>query len=150
MSDTAYNKAFNTDRQIATRFVNRLTQRYVSKGVRMSFEEMSDEEILNIANPIMDNLMDASTEIDHERHTRDFSDRMLNIVTEEYLTKVCEKYQAEKGFFAERKFVAIFKRPDAVAIIWKQYFTKVKGEFVAEVLLIKEGTRYVVDHTMVF
>ena len=116
----------------------------------MSFEEMSDEEILNIANPIMDNLMDASTEIDHERHTRDFSDRMLNIVTEEYLTKVCEKYQAEKGFFAERKFVAMFKRPDVVAIIWKQYFTKVKGEFVAEVLLIKEGTRYVVDHTMVF
>jgi len=40
----------------------------------MNFEEMSDDEILNIANPIMDNLMEASTDIDHERHIRDFTD----------------------------------------------------------------------------
>ena len=42
---------------------------------------MSEDEILRIANPIMDNLMDASTAIDHERHIRDFSDRMKAIVT---------------------------------------------------------------------
>jgi hypothetical protein len=35
---------------------------------------MSDEDILGVANPIMDNLMEASTVIDHERHTRDFSE----------------------------------------------------------------------------
>ena len=34
----------------------------------MILENMSEDEILRIANPIMDNLMDASTAIDHERH----------------------------------------------------------------------------------
>ena len=116
----------------------------------MNFEQMSKDEILAIANPIMDNLMDASTKIDHERHVRDFTERMRNIVTREYLRKVCEKYQAEKGYFADRKSVAVFKRPDSAAIIWKQSFTKAKGEFVAEMVLVHNAGKYLCDHAMVF
>jgi hypothetical protein len=111
---------------------------------------MSDEEILRIATPMMDNLMEASTAIDHERHTRDFSDRMKSIVTKEHLQKVCEQYQREKGFFSKREPVAVFRRPGAVAIVWKQWFTKASGEFVAEMLLIERDGRYLVDHAMVF
>lgn len=56
----------------------------------MNFEDLSDQQILDIANPIMDNLMDASTRIDHENHVRDFTNRMKEIVTKDYLQKVCE------------------------------------------------------------
>ena len=116
----------------------------------MGVESMSDEEILGLANPIMDNLMEASTAIDHERHVRDFSDRMKAIVTKDYLQKVCEKYQREKGYFSRREPVAVFRRPGAVAIIWKQWFTKAPGEFVAEMLLIEKDGKFVVDHAMGF
>ena len=57
----------------------------------MNFEEMSEQEILDIANPIMDNLMEASTDIDYERHVRDFNKRMLKIVTRYHLNEVCVK-----------------------------------------------------------
>lgn len=116
----------------------------------MNFQEMSDDEIFRIANSLMDNLMEASTEINHEKHIRDFTDRMKNIVTKEYLQKVCEQYQAEKGFFSERIPVAVFKRPDSAAIVWKQYFTKAPGEYVAEMVLVKQNGKYLVDHAMVF
>jgi hypothetical protein len=116
----------------------------------MNFEEMSEKEIFDIANPIMDNLMGASTEIDHERHTKDFTDRMKNIVTKEYLQGVCEHYQAEKGYFSKREPVAVFRRPDSAAIVWKQSFTKAQGEFVAEMVLVNKDGKYLVDHTMVF
>ena len=116
----------------------------------MNFEDLSDTDILEIATPIMDHLMEASTRIDYEAHVRDFSDRMKKIVTKEYLRKVCEQYQAEKGFFAERQPVAVFKRPDSAAIIWKQRFTKAKGEFVAEMVLVRQNGRYLCDHAMVF
>jgi hypothetical protein len=116
----------------------------------MTLENMSDDDILRIANPIMDNLMDASTVIDHERHIRDFSDRMKAIVTKDYLHKVCEKYQREKGYFSRREPVAVFRRPGAVAIVWKQWFTKAPGEFVAEMVLIEQDGRFLVDHAMVF
>ncbi len=116
----------------------------------MNFEAMSDVEILAIATPIMDNLMEASARIDYEAHVRDFSDRMKKVVTKDHLQKVCRQYQAEKGFFAERHLVAVFKRPDSAAIIWKQRFTKAKGEFVAEMVLVHENGRYLCDHAMVF
>ena len=116
----------------------------------MNFEEMTDQEITDIANPIMDNLMEASTAIDHARHVADFTDRIKKICTEEYLQKVCEEYQSKKGFFASRELVAVFKRPDSAAIIWKQFFTKAKGEFVAEMLLVHDGEKFLVDHVMVF
>jgi hypothetical protein len=44
----------------------------------------------------------------------------------------------------------VFKRPGAVAIVWKQWFTKAPGEFVAEMLLIEKDGKYLVDHAMVF
>lgn len=116
----------------------------------MNFEEMSEDEILHLANPIMDNLMDASTKIDHERHVKDFTERMRNIVTKEYLQKVCEKYQAEKGFFSDRQTIAVFKRPNSAVIIWKQSFTKAQGEFVAEMVLVHQNGKYLCDHAMVF
>ena len=115
----------------------------------MNFEEMSEKEILDIANPIMDNLMDASTRIDHEAHVRDFTDRIKNIVTKEHLQRVCEQYQQEKGFFSERTLVAVFKRPNSAAIVWKQSFTKAKGEFVAEMVLVHQGGKFLCDHAMV-
>jgi hypothetical protein len=116
----------------------------------MELANKSDEEILKIANPIMDNLMEGSTEIEHERHTRDFTDRLKSIVTKDYLEKVCKRYQAEWGYFTKREFVAVFRRPSSVAIVWKQWCTKQDGEFVAELVLVERESRYLVDHAMVF
>ena len=108
------------------------------------------DEILTIANPIMDNLMEGSTEINHEKHTRDFTDRMKKIVTKDYLEKVCKRYQAQWGYFSKLEFVAIFRRPSSVVIIWKQWCTKQEGEFVAEMVLVEKDSKYLVDSAMVF
>ena len=94
--------------------------------------------------------MEASTNIDFEGHVRDFNKRMLKIVTRDYLNEVCVKYQAEKGFFAERVPVAVFRRPDSAAIVWKQFYTKALGAHVAEMVLVYEYGRFLVDHAMVF
>jgi 2C-methyl-D-erythritol 2,4-cyclodiphosphate synthase len=85
----------------------------------MELAKKSDAEILAIANPIMDNLMDASTVIDHDRHVANFTDRLKTIVTKEHLEKVCRQYQSEKGHFADREAVAVFRRPHSIAIVWK-------------------------------
>jgi hypothetical protein len=75
---------------------------------------------------------------------------MKSFVTKEYLEKVCRQYQAEKGSFSDRKCIAIFRRPESVAIVWKQWFTKQQGEFIAEMVLVEQNSRYLVDHVMVF
>ena len=55
------------------------------KGMHMLLANQSDADILKIASPIMNNLMQGSIEIDHVKHTRDFTETMKRIVTKDYL-----------------------------------------------------------------
>ncbi len=116
----------------------------------MNLESLSDTELWAIATPIMDNLMEGSTEIDHAKHSRDFTRRLRDIVTPEYLEKVCRNYQEEKGFFTGRVPVAVFRRPDSIAFVWKQYFSRAEGEHVAEMVLVQQDDRLLVDHALVY
>ena len=116
----------------------------------MNFLELDKEEILTIGNPMMDNLMAASTEINHKQHVKDFTKRLRNIVTEEWLKHVCEDYQTTKGFFTKRTVIDVLRREDSAAIIWKQHYSIAKGEFLAEMIIVKEGDRYLVDHVAVY
>lgn len=116
----------------------------------INFEVMSDLELWQIADEMMAHLMAGSTVIDHAMHTRDFTPRLLAMVTPEYLACVCHAYQQEKGYFAQRKRVALFRRPNSVAFIWTQYFTQQVGEFVAEMVLVNQNDSCLVDHVMVF
>lgn len=116
----------------------------------MDLAQKSDQAILAVATPIMDNLMAASTAIDHARHTRDFTERARGVLPKSTFECVCRQYQDTKGFFAEREFVAVFRRPASVAIVWRQRFTGVEGEYVAELVLVQQDGKYLVDHVMVF
>ena len=116
----------------------------------MDLTNKSDAEILAVATPIMDNLMAASAAIDYERHIQDFTDRLKSCLSKAQLQRICADYKSVKGDFTDREFVATFRRPDSVAIVWKQRFTKQSGDFVAEMVLIQSDGRYLVDHVMVF
>jgi 2C-methyl-D-erythritol 2,4-cyclodiphosphate synthase len=115
----------------------------------MALSEKTDADVLAVATPIMDNLMDASTQIDYERHVRDFTDRAKSTLTAERLRQICETYQRERGFFGERELLAILRRPRSVLLVWKQRFTKVPGQYLAEMILVEKDGRALVDHVMV-
>jgi len=105
----------------------------------MNWLEISDQQIMDIANPIMDNLMDASTNIDHKRHVKDFNEHLKSIVTKENLEKQCAEYQKELGYFSTRELVGIFKKEIDVRVFWKQWYTKSKNEFVAFLHLVENN-----------
>lgn len=115
----------------------------------MNWLEMSESEILAIANPIMDNLMQASTDIDHKRHVRDFTDQLKTIVTKDNLEAQCKVYQAELGCFAEREFVAVFRKEADAAIFWKQKYTKSNGEHIAFLRLISDNGKIFVQNVSI-
>jgi hypothetical protein len=112
----------------------------------MDWLTKTDEEIMAIATPIMDNLMQASTDIDHARHVRDFSDNMKAIVTRDNLTRQCKQYQAELGSFTKRELVGIFRKKTDVRIFWRQWYSKSDDEFVAFMhLMFRDGKFEVVN-----
>ena len=115
----------------------------------MSWLNMSKAEILVIANPIMDNLMEASTAIDHARHVNDFTDHLKSIVTRENLEAQCKKYQAELGYFAERQVAAVFRKETDAVVFWKQRYTNSTGEHIAFLRLISDRGTILVQNVSV-
>ena len=105
----------------------------------MNWLKMSDAEIMKIVDPIMDNLMEASTEINHKKHVRDFSQNMKNIVTKENLEKQCRQYQKDLGQFGKRELMGIFKKSSDVRVFWKQWYTQSDDEFLAFVHIMENN-----------
>lgn len=116
---------------------------------KKDFTHFNDRELLEMANKIMDNLMEASTNKDYERHTRDFSKRIMEFFTKERFLNIVNEYQEEKGYFSSRKFVKLFRRDDSVIVVWEQLFTKVDGEYLAELLIKYEDDKIVCDHVWI-
>ncbi len=114
------------------------------------FENLTDDEILEIVEPIMSNMMEGSTEINHAKHSRDFTERMLCIVTPEHLRWTCDNYQAKWGYFGRREFVALFRRADSVVVTWRQFCSRSSDVRVAEAVFVSDGDRILIDHAMVF
>ena len=90
----------------------------------MNWLELSDQEVIAIITPMMDNLMDASTEINHRKHILDFSDNMKSIVTKESLEKQCKEYQRHLGNFTKRELIGIIKKKKDVRVFWRQFYSK--------------------------
>lgn len=109
-----------------------------------------DQELLSIAESYMNQLMQASTQRDYAQHIKHFSQRLKVLLDHERFDVVVAQYQQEKGFFDRREFVAFFRREASFAVVWRQTFTQAKGDYVAELVLIEEDGKIVVDHVMVF
>ena len=99
----------------------------------MKFPNLSEDEILNIVEPIMDSCLEGSNEGDHKKHTKDFTDRMKSIVTPEELKR--QLSIEPKIFWTKREFVCLFRRSDSVGIVWKQKTSSSNDEFA----VIMEG-----------
>jgi len=105
-------------------------------------KNLSDAEIIQIATPIMDNLIEGSTERDWAKHTKHFTEEARAGLSEDNLLQQCEQYQSKHGNFAERKFIGITRHPLYVNILWSQRMTISDGEFMAVLTLVQQDDNY--------
>ena len=70
----------------------------------MKLALQSDDEIRAIIEPMIDRMLEGSTQRDHAAHVQDFTARLKVIVTEENLARQCESYQDDE-FVLEAMFV---------------------------------------------
>ena len=111
---------------------------------------MADKDILDIIEPLIDNMLEGSTARDHAKHVRDFTTRLKVIVTAENLSRQCDDYQAHLGVFARREFVSLFRRQHSLAATWRLFFTKTDDEFVLEAMFVERDGHLQIEHCMIF
>jgi len=105
----------------------------------MNFLEKTDSEILEIANPLWDNLVKCSNNKDYNGFTKDFSAQMLYGANEVELGKQWAKNKLLVSLSKQREFFGCLRRNNFVTILFKQTSEKVPGDFLGRLVLGVEG-----------
>jgi hypothetical protein len=105
----------------------------------MQLFEKDDEDILKIANPIWDNFVEGSNEMDYEKISKHFSKKMLEDADESNLKKQWETNDVLSSLSTRRECLGSLRRGRFVTILWKQLSFKVQGDYLARLVLGTEN-----------
>ena len=105
----------------------------------MSLIDKSDQEIIDIAEPIWANLVKSSNIKDYGGFTKDFSSQMLYGANEVELGKQWANNELISSLSEGCKAIGCLRRGQYVTILYKQTSTKIPGEFIGRLVLGEEG-----------
>ena len=101
----------------------------------MNLLEKSDQEIIDIANPIWDNLVRSSNIKDYGGFTKNFSSQMLFGANEVELGKQWANNKLLTDLSDKKEVFGCLRRDLYVTVIFKQTSNTVPGEFLGRLVL---------------
>ena len=107
----------------------------------MKLLKKTDEEILKIATPIWDNLVNCSNNKDYSGFTKDFSAQMLYGANEVELGKQWANNRLLTNLSKKIDFLGCLRRNDFVTVLFKQKSDAVAGDFLGRLVLGVEGDK---------
>ena len=116
----------------------------------MKLLEKTDEEIIEIANPIWDNLVKSSNIKDYSGFTKDFSAQMLYGANEVEIGKQWTNNKLLTSLSKQREFFGCLRRNNYVTVLYKQTSDKVPGEFLGRLVLGVEDDKVKVFGATIF
>ena len=101
----------------------------------MKLLEKTDEEILEIANPIWDDLVKYSNNKDYSGFTKHVSAQMLYGANEVELGKQWANNKLLTSLSKQKEFLGCLKRNNFVTVLFKQKSDTIPGEFLGRLVL---------------
>ena len=105
----------------------------------MSLIDKSDQEIIEIASPIWDNLIKSSNIKDYGGFTKDFSSQMLYGANEVELGKQWANNKLLTSLSEKQEVLGCIRRDKFITILYKQKSNILPGEFLGRLVLGMEG-----------
>ncbi len=112
----------------------------------MSCLELDDNDILKVANPMMDDIIRGLARRDYNLHSCHFSVHLKSLGGPEDFLANCDQYESAWGSPGQRELVAIFRKQKSFTLIWDQQFSGTDGQVLAMLTVALKGGRYFVDH----
>jgi hypothetical protein len=101
----------------------------------MKLLDKSDKEIIDIAQPIWDNLVKASNIKDYGGFTKDFSSQMLFGANEVELGKQWANNKMLTSLSEKQDFLGTIRRGQYITVLYKQSSNTEPGEFLGRLVL---------------
>ena len=107
----------------------------------MNLQDKTDEEIINIANPLWDNLVQCSNNKDYSGFTKNFSAQMLYGANEVEIGKQWANNELLVNLSQDKICLGCLRRNEFVTVLYKQKSTKISGEFLGRLVIgVEDGS----------
>ena len=116
----------------------------------MNLLEKTDEEILEIADPLWNDLVKYSNNKDYGGFTKNFSARMLFGANEVEIGKQWTNNKLLTSLSKQREFFGCLRRNNYVTVLYKQTSNKVPGEFLGRLVLGVEDDKVKIFGATIF
>ena len=101
----------------------------------MNLLEKTNDEILEIADPMWDDLVESSNKRNYLGFIKHFSKEMLMGANEIEIGKQWAKNKMLSSLSVEREFLGCLRRGEFITILYKQTSNEVPGEFLGRLVL---------------
>ncbi len=101
----------------------------------MNIINLSDEEILKVANPYWDDLVKYSNNKNYGGFTRHFSHDLKLAANEVEIGKQFARSDLTKNLSKDREYLGIIRRGEHVTVLYKQTNNKKEGEWLGRLVL---------------
>ena len=101
----------------------------------MKLLDKTDKEILEIANPIWDDLVKHSNNKDYSGFTKNFSAQMLYGANEVELGKQWANNKLLTSLSKKKEFLGCIRRNNFVTVLFKQTSDTIPGDFLGRLVL---------------
>lgn len=101
----------------------------------MNLLDKTDDEILEIANPMWRDLKKYSNNQNYIGFTKNFCKEMMRGANEIEIGKQWARNELTKNLTAESEVLGILRRGEHVSILYKQTNNKIKGEYLGRLVL---------------
>ncbi len=101
----------------------------------MNIIELSDEDILKVAEPYWDDLVKYSNNKNYGAFTRNFSHQMKLAANEVEIGKQFARSELTKNLSKERELLGMIRRGEHVTVLYKQTNKKMDGEWLGRLVL---------------
>ena len=116
----------------------------------MKLLEKTDKEILEIAEPLWDNLVKSSNTKDYAGFTKDFSAKMLFGANEVEIGKQWANNKLLTSLSKQREFLGCLRRNNFVTVLFKQKSDTVPGDFLGRLVLGVEDDKVKIFGATIF
>ena len=102
------------------------------------------QEIQNIADPLLDNILDGFKYDKYTQYSRDFDPALKVIGSRTKFFKVSRYIKSSLGNYLYREYMGSLLKGDMIVVLWKGKFDKTKNDVLIKLVMKKQGWRYVV------
>ena len=104
----------------------------------------TDEEVKNIAEPILENVMSGFTKDDYSRYSKDFDTTLKETITSERFQEIRGDILKWIGSYLYREYLGFINREAITIIFWKGIFDKTEEEILIKMVVSERNGQYLI------